>query len=57
MAKALIYKSLKGLKSLGIVWYLRVRTEGEVEFSRKFGGLKALKPEFEGSKVSDFLEN
>jgi hypothetical protein len=57
MAKALIYKSLKGLKSLGIVWYLRVRTEGEVEFSRKFGGLKALKPEFEGSKVSEFLEN
>ena len=41
-AKALIYRSLKALKSLGIVWYLRVRTEGADEFSRKLRGLKAV---------------
>ena len=48
MAKALIYRSLKGLKSFGIGWYLKVRTEVAVEFSRELRGLKALKPEFEG---------
>ena len=31
--------------------------ERTVEFSRKLRGLKAVKSEFEGSKVSDFLEN
>ena len=57
MAKALIYRSLKGLKSFGIGWYLKVRTEVAVEFSRELRGLKALKPEFEGSKVLNSLEN
>ena len=42
MDKALIYRSLKALKSLGIGWYLGVRTEGAVEFSRELRGLKAV---------------
>ena len=57
MDKALISRSLKGLKSLGIGWFLGGRMERTVEFSRKLRGLKAVKSEFEGSNVSDFLEN
>lgn len=55
--KTLISKSLKGLKSRGIGWLLRERTEGTGEFSREFGGLKAGKSEFKGRKVLNFLEN
>ncbi len=57
MDKALIYRSLKGLKSRGVGCLLEAWTEGTVEFSRKFGGLKAVKSEFKGSKVLNSLEN
>ena len=57
MVKSLISRSLKGLKSRGGGWLLGERTEGTDEFSRKFGGLKAGKSEFIGSKVLNFLEN
>ena len=53
----LISRSFKGLKSRGIWWLLEVWTEGTFEFSRELRGLKAVKSEFEGSKVSDFLED
>ena len=46
-----------GLKSMGIRWFLGGRTEGADEFSRKFRSLKAVKSEFIGSKVLNFLEN
>ena len=36
---------------------LEVWTEGADEFSREFGGLKAVKSEFKGTKVLNFLEN
>ena len=48
---------MKGLKSRGGGWFLGGRTERADEFSRKFGGLKAGKSEFKGSKVLNFLEN
>lgn len=35
----MIYRSLKGLKSKDVWWFLEVRTEGADEFSREFGGL------------------
>ena len=57
MSKALISSSLKGLKSRSVGWLLGVRTEGTDEFSRELRSLKALKSEFKGSKVSNFLEN
>jgi hypothetical protein len=45
----MIYRSLKGLKSKDVWWFLEVRTEGADEFSRKFGSLKAVKSEFKGT--------
>ena len=53
----MIYRSLKGLKSKDVWWFLEVRTEGADEFSRKFGSLKAVKSEFKGTKVLNSLEN
>ncbi len=57
MSKALISSSLNGLNLIKACWFLEGRTEGAIEFSRKLRGLKAVKSEFEGCKVSDFLEN
>ena len=57
MSKALISNGLKGLNLIKACWFLGVRTEGTFEFPRELKGLKAVKSEFESSKVSDFLEN
>ena len=42
---------------MGVGWFLGVRTEGAIEFSRELRGLKALKSEFKGTKVLNSLEN
>ena len=42
---------------MGVGWFLGVRTEGADEFSRELRGLKAVRSEFAGFKVLNFLEN